>query len=113
MQVDALLSPASPFSSPRQNGTTIADAHTEASLSGVAPTVTATTSLISVQSSPSLSTVNGVTKDKAVDDNEREKLLYPSRVMLTSEFPPSNVVATSSSGPCHHQILMDLLAQLQ
>ncbi|KAH9948849.1 GTP cyclohydrolase N terminal-domain-containing protein [Amylocystis lapponica] len=79
-KVDALTNPVSPFSSPRQNGTPIADVHIDHSLSGVAPTVTATSSLISV--TPSI--MNGAERDKAVSDNAREKLLYPSRVMLTT-----------------------------
>lgn len=80
-QVDALTPPKAPSSAPQSSGTpaTSGQAAAEAMMNIEAPTASPH-SLISPSTSPATGTLSNNERDK-----EREKVLYTSRVMLTSK----------------------------
>ncbi|KAI9059238.1 hypothetical protein FKP32DRAFT_1580268 [Trametes sanguinea] len=84
-KLDALTASrsASPPSSPKGVGTPIPGRHADSAIimSAEAPTAAPQQTLISPSTSPVVSTIIHHEKDK---DKERERLLYPSRVMLTT-----------------------------
>ncbi|KAH9936594.1 GTP cyclohydrolase N terminal-domain-containing protein [Fomitopsis serialis] len=84
-KLDALTNPpVSPVSSPPRNGIPIPQAHSrEGSLSGItATTISPLNSLTGTQSPPTPAL--NIDKDKPLGDKERERLLYPGRVLLTT-----------------------------
>ncbi|KAI8994243.1 GTP cyclohydrolase N terminal-domain-containing protein [Trametes punicea] len=83
-KLDALTTSraVSPPSSPGRNGTPIPGRQADAVMSTEAPTAAPHHTIISPSTSPTVSTIVQHEKHK---DKERERLLYPSRVMLTSE----------------------------
>ncbi|KAI0373695.1 hypothetical protein BV20DRAFT_962265 [Pilatotrama ljubarskyi] len=82
-KLDALTTSraTSPPSSPRSGGTPIPGRQADAMMSTEAPTAAPHNTIISPSTSPVVSTIVHHGKDK---DKERERLLYPSRVMLTT-----------------------------
>ncbi|CDO76240.1 hypothetical protein BN946_scf184900.g4 [Trametes cinnabarina] len=82
-KLDALTASrtTSPHSSPRGVGTPIPGRHADTIMSAEAPTAAPHQTLVSPSTSPVVSTIIHHGKDK---DKERERLLYPSRVLLTT-----------------------------
>ncbi|EIW59399.1 uncharacterized protein TRAVEDRAFT_122910 [Trametes versicolor FP-101664 SS1] len=80
-KVDALTPPKTPSSAPQSSGTpaTSGQAAAEAMMAMEAPTASPHSSLISPSTSPATGTLSNNERDK-----EREKVLYTSRVMLTT-----------------------------
>ncbi|OCH85190.1 hypothetical protein OBBRIDRAFT_798413 [Obba rivulosa] len=84
-KLDALTNPVSPSASPRRNGTSISGQSVDGALPGVAPGPTAISPPSPVSSTSIASTAaSNATSDKTISDREREKLLYPGRVLLTT-----------------------------
>ncbi|KZT09261.1 uncharacterized protein LAESUDRAFT_647507 [Laetiporus sulphureus 93-53] len=83
-KLDALTNTASPLSSPRSNGVPLADSHADPSLSGVVSTALSTS--LTGAPAPPLPSANGHAseKDKGISDKDRERVLYPGRVLLTT-----------------------------
>ncbi|GBE83100.1 predicted protein [Sparassis crispa] len=82
-KLDSLTNPVvSPLSSPKQSGTPIPGHHEASSPSSVPLTISQTGS--GVQTPSALFTNGPVSSDKIINEKDREKLLYPSRVLLSS-----------------------------
>lgn len=74
LQLDSLTNPSSPISSPQRSALSV----THESLSG--STVTPPNATRPLPSSPT-----SVSAENVISDKERERILYPGRVMLTSK----------------------------
>ncbi|EED81505.1 predicted protein [Postia placenta Mad-698-R] len=84
-KLDALAHPASPVSSPQYNTIAIPTHHPDSSLSSIAPTAISPSGPLSHgQSTTSTSAVGTGSDNGVIGDKERERLLYPGRVLLTN-----------------------------
>lgn len=96
-QLDALAHPASPVSSPQYNTIAIPTHHPDSSLSSIAPTAISPSGPLSHgQSTTSTSAVGTGSDNGVIGDKERERLLYPGRVLLTSESDTHQTLSLSS-----------------